>query len=945
MNPAWAEPPASILAVDDNRDGLRLLARLLSDQGFRVRPVIDGASALATAEAEPPDLVLLDVHMPGIDGYEVCRRLKASERTAGVPVIFLSAADEAINKVQAFAVGGADFVTKPYKTEEVLARIDAQLRLYRLQARIEAQNRALQAENAERQRAEAALLELNQRLEELIAERTADLSRANAELKVEIAERLSAEAALRESEQKYRSIVWNAPVGIFRSTPEGRFLEVNSVMATLFGYESPEAMEGEIHDFAADLLVHSEEHRLIVGELLRTGGVTQHTNRYRRRDGSEFIANLYLATLQDEAGAPQFLEGIVEDIAERKRTEETLRESEAKFRRLIEASPMAMAIADEEGHIEYFNARFFERFGYRRDDIPRVEDWFERAYPNPSYRQDVMARWNAGMEIAKLNGTDFAVNDVKIVCRDGSVCAADVMGALIGDKALAIFNDITERKRAEAELLAYRDHLEDLVGQRTAELAQAKDAAEAASRAKSMFLANMSHELRTPLNAILGFAALLRRDAAATDFQQKSLDIINRSGAHLLSLINDILDMVKIDSGRVQVRLASFDLNGLIGGVADSFRGRAAAKGVGLRVERASPVPRYIRSDEAKLRQALVNLADNAFKFTDAGEVVLRVEMLSGSTTPWLSFEVQDSGIGISADDRRRIFDPFVQVSGLDAQEGTGLGLSITRRFAELLGGRIEVTSQLGRGSCFRLELPVEEVEEVEAPQAGDEAREVIGLEPGQPDHRILIVDDQPENALLLKRLLETVGFPVQIANNGVRGVELFADWRPDFIWMDWRMPVLDGVEATRRIRAAEGGSAVKIAAITASVLPEQQEAILAVGVDDIVRKPYAFRTIFDCLARHLGVRYVYRERAAAPDPAEGRALAPAALSELPEDVRRELADALVALDCARIDELIGRVAERDAELARALRRHADAFDYDPIMKALAPAGTTNEAA
>ncbi len=937
MNPAWTEPPASILAVDDNRDGLRLLARLLSDQGFRVRPVIDGASALATAEAEPPDLVLLDVHMPGIDGYEVCRRLKASERTAGVPVIFLSAADETINKVQAFAVGGADFVTKPYKTEEVLARIDAQLRLYRLQARIEAQNRALQAEIAERQRAEVALLELNQRLEELVAERTADLSRANAELKNEIAERLGAEAALRESEQKYRSIVWNAPVGIFRSTPEGRFLEVNSVMATLFGYESPEAMEGEIHDFAADLLVHSEEHRLIVGELLRTGGVTQHTNRYRRRDGSEFVANLYLATLQDETGAPQFLEGIVEDITERKRAEETLRESEAKFRRLIEASPMAMAIADEEGHIEYFNARFFERFGYRRDDIPRVEDWFERAYPNPSYRRDVMARWNAGMEIAKLNGTDFAVNDVKIVCRDGSVCAADVMGALIGDKALAIFNDITERKRAEAELLAYRDHLEDLVGQRTAELAQAKDAAEAASRAKSMFLANMSHELRTPLNAILGFAALLRRDAAATDFQQKNLDIINRSGEYLLALINDILDMAKIEAGRVQAEIAPFDLDGLTGDIVELMRVRAVEKGLQLLLERAPEVPRHVRGDEAKLRQVLVNLLGNAVKFTREGGVTLRLGAAPDPSGARLLVEVEDTGPGIAAEDRARIFEPFVQAGQPAGQKGTGLGLAITRQFVELLGGRIEVTGQLGRGSCFRVELPVEPVAEAEAPGAEEEHGEVLGLAPGQPDWRILIVEDQPESALLLRCWLEGAGFQTRTAENGVLGVAAFRAWRPHFIWMDRRMPEMDGLEAARRIRALDGGREVKIVALTASVFAEQHREMLEAGMDEVVHKPVRSATIFDCLARQLGVRYTYRERAATSAGTGGMAVGRAALAALPEDLRRDLLDALVALDTDRIDALVGRVAERDAALGQFMRQHADNFDYDPIAKMLSP--------
>jgi signal transduction histidine kinase/DNA-binding NarL/FixJ family response regulator len=506
---------------------------------------------------------------------------------------------------------------------------------------------------------------------------------------------------------------------------------------------------------------------------------------------------------------------------------------------------------------------------------------------------------------------------------------------------------VIEHKQAEAELESYRLKLEDQVAIRTRELVLARDLAETANRAKSDFLANMSHELRTPLNAVLGFSDLLRRDPRLAPAQRENLNIIHRSGKHLLGLINDILDMVKIDSGHIRVRLAPFDVAGLVGGVADTLRARADAKGVGLRVERAEPMPRYVRSDEAKLRQALFNLADNAIKYTDVGEVVLRVEVVAGPASPWLSVEVRDSGIGIAPGDQRRIFDPFVQAGRQDTQQGTGLGLPITRQFIEMLGGRVEVISELGRGSRFRIELPVEPVEEAEAQQVGEEAREVVGLEPGQPDHRILIVDDQPENALLLNRLLETVGFRARVAENGARGVELFNDWHPDFIWMDWRMPVLDGLEATRRIRAAPGGDAVKIVAITASVPPEQEEQILAAGVDDIVRKPYPFRAIFDCLARHLGVRYLCRKREAAPPaepPADG-ALVATGLAELPEDLQRELAVALVALDCARIDELIDRVAERNAELAKILRQHADAFDYDPLVQALTLAKAADAAA
>jgi signal transduction histidine kinase/DNA-binding response OmpR family regulator len=512
---------------------------------------------------------------------------------------------------------------------------------------------------------------------------------------------------------------------------------------------------------------------------------------------------------------------------------------------------------------------------------------------------------------------------------------ADEIGALVESFATMrhdirvhhdnLIHEIEERKMAQERLRQQQDHLEDLVSLRTAELEAARDAAEAANRAKSVFLANMSHELRTPLNAVLGFSELLGRDVGMTPRQRDRLDIINRSGQHLLGMINDVLDLSKIEAGSQELKAEAFDLERLIDDLAVMFRLRMHEKALSFRLERADDVPRQVIADAGKLRQVVINLLGNAMKFTDVGGIVLRLQQTSDSGKCSLLCEVEDTGCGIAAEDGERVFEPFVQlVQGGQARAGSGLGLTISRKLARLMGGELTVSSQLGKGSVFRLVVPVKLAAAVSS--VGMPAPRVCGLAEGEPAWRILVVDDKVDNRQLLKALLEPVGFDVREADNGAACLDVVAQWQPHLVWMDMRMPVMDGYEAARRIRELAGAE-IKIIALTASAFAEQRAAILAAGCDDVVHKPFRADDIFAVLERYLGVHFRYESSAPSP------AVVEEVTAALPEPLVAEICRAAVLLDPEAMDEAIARAAELQPEFAKVLAALAREYRFEEIVE------------
>ncbi|MDM8541490.1 PAS domain S-box protein [Desulfococcaceae bacterium HSG9] len=530
----------------------------------------------------------------------------------------------------------------------------------------------------------------------------------------------------------------------------------------------------------------------------------------------------------------------------------------------------------------------------------------------------------------------------------------------VGDGLGYIFTDITERKRAEEELKKAKQAA-----------LEAQHAAEAANQAKSAFLANMSHELRTPLNAILGFAQLLGHATNLDSEQHEHLGTIRRSGDHLLALINQVLDLSKIEAGRAELDVTNFDLWDLSDEMEEMFRLRAKNKRLELLFERASDIPRYVRADKVKLRQILINILNNALKFTKTGGITVRVDaaetgFLQKTRFPqpqevaptYLRFEISDTGPGIAPDELSKLFEAFVQTrTGRESHKGTGLGLAISKRFVKLMGGEIKAESEVGQGTTFTFQIPAGTADASDI-ETGKTDRKIIDLEPNQPRYRMLIADDIEDNRRLLINLLNPFDFELREAADGQEAVEIWKEWRPHLIWMDIRMPIMDGMEATKRIRDSElrmrnRESATtdsksipdsefqshnsKIIAVTAGAFEEDRGVAMASGCDDFISKPFHESDVFNLMTKHLGVRFVYEQSietdSVRDESADKNVLTSARLNALPEKLTAALKISAIRTDPQGSNAAIERIREHDKPLADALVKLVKTYRFDIIQE------------
>jgi|GEM_PF-117296 len=722
----------------------------------------------------------------------------------------------------------------------------------------------------------------------------------------DISDRKRTEEALRESQAQYQSLVDALPIYLYRTDTQGRFTFGNRAFLSYFGIVLEESVGKTAYDFCPQPLAdkYAAENETII----QTGATLDIVEEVpATRDNPAFYLQQIKSPVRDENGQIIGTQVIGLDITERQLAQETLRWQAALLESMANASPLAFYVVDNRTDaILYFNHRFCEiwRLQHLEESMEQGELKNNELIP---YCLELILDVPGFAESCKplQSEENRAIVEDEIAFVDGRIIRR--FSAQIRDEQdhyfgrLYIFENISDRKQAEAALQ------------------KALEAAEVANRAKNTFLASASHELRTPLNAILGFAQLMSHSPNLSPENQKHLGIIHQSGEHLLNLINNVLDMSKVEAGSITLNKTNFDLYRLLDDLEAMFYLKALEKKLQLVFECSSDIPQYLHTDQLKLRQVLINLINNAIKFTQKGSVLVRVSLVIGHWSlvnnkeqmtndkgqTKISFEIQDTGIGIAPEELEKIFEPFVQAStSQQFQEGTGLGLAISRKFVQLMGGQITVSSKVGNGTLFKFDIPVSVVEAA-AIQTKQLKRRVIALEPNQPCYRILIVDDRDYNRQLLVNLLSRFDFELKEACNGQKAVEVWENWQPHLIWMDLRMPVMDGCEATQQIRLREGGRHgdtetrrrrdaetprhgdaetrrridkkegendsqfpipnsptinTIIIALAASNPEEERAVALAAGCDDFIRKPFQEWEIFEMMKNYIGVRYIYEK-------------------------------------------------------------------------------------
>ena len=616
------------------------------------------------------------------------------------------------------------------------------------------------------------------------------------------------------------------------------------------------------------------------------------------------------------------------EIRERERAEQALRDNERFLSSIVDNIPSVMLVKDAtELRFVRCNKAAENLLGLSREQLlgSSTHDVFPRQEADLATSEDCTVL--SGKELL-----DIPEETVQTAHHGPRILHTKKIPILDGDHAprylLSISEDITERKLAEAELQRHRERLEDLIRERTAELVIAKEQADAANHAKSAFLARMSHELRTPLNAVLGYAQLLQRHDNLTEKQLRHLQMIERSGDNLLVLINEILDLSKIEAGKLDLQSSPVDLPSFVEDIAAATRIRAERKNLRFEHEISANLPQAIRTDENRLRQVLLNLLDNAIKFTDPGGAIsLHITMPArGPREGALRFEVRDSGVGIAQKDLETIFRPFEQVCDEQRRySGAGLGLSISQQLVRLMGSDIQVESRLGAGSrfWFTLVVPIEQ-EMVSRPQVQQAISGYAG-----PRRRILVVDDVAPNRALLMDLLEHIGFEVFEAADGLQALEHVTARAPDLVLMDMMMPTMDGLEATRRLRQLPGGDSLPVVAVSASVSDADQRRFLAVGVNAFVAKPIDETVLLREIGEKLGLTWTVKAAVTTATRAEEPLVVP------PAHEMQRLRLLARAGNMRALREWSDHIASLDARLhpfADMVRKLADGFESNALV-------------
>ncbi len=734
-------------------------------------------------------------------------------------------------------------------------------------------------------------------------------------------ERWRAEEAVRKSEARYRLVTENTGDVIWAiDAATLTFSFLSPSVEQMLGYKPQELIGKSAAAFTTQ--ASREKGGAVMERWGRSPGQPPLIMEMEqiRKDGSVIHAEIKVSIVTDEMGRQQLV-GVSRDITERKRAEierraaqKALAENEA---RLVEAQRMA--------HIGVWELDLRDKRFSISDEALRILGIDPGpALPAPGVLLDATHPEDRSQIVRILEepaGTEEPREvDHRFVLPDGKTKWVK----------LRFRHELGAGGEAVRLTATMQDLTEQLLAREAEALAKAKEAAESANKAKSVFLASMSHEIRTPMNSILGFSQLLLGDSNLTAHEREQVESIQRAGEHLLDLINDVLEMSKIEAGRTATDLAVTDLHALLEDLRTMFRVRVREKALYFAVERSGDLPHFIVTDEKKLRQILFNLTGNAVKFTSDGGVRVRARTETEEGHMHLLVDVEDSGPGIAGEDIPRLFQRFEQTRvGREASTGTGLGLAISRAFARLLGGDISVKSRVGEGSVFSLILPIT-LAETEAVGTRTETRRVVGLPQEEQNRRILVADDLPENREILCQMLARAGFDVSVVEDGAQAVKAFEKWHPDLILMDLRMPGTDGLQAMRTIRREEKGGHIPIVAVTASAFEDDRQDVRSAGGDAFVSKPFREAELLQTVGRLLGLHYIYEER---PDAhLEDTGPSPVRRVSIPSHLRAALRAAVVSADFAKILELADELLITDMASAEVVRDLAERFEYERLL-------------